>query len=598
MNVIEDTAALAALFDRNPDPIVVYNLEGTLIDANPAALELSGYAVGELRGSPLEQHVFKGHAARVTQAKDLAVAGKTDHFETTIRRKNGDIVPVECFVFPAASPPAKVPCIFVIARDLLALKSAELSLGQNQERFRSLFEFHPDSILALRADGSVSRVNLALESTTGFFNEKLVGKPWTEIVAPESHQIADDTFRDAMRAETSEVDCLFLDRLGNRIDMQIKLVPLLIGSQVEGAYVIAKNVTAQRAAERAIVEQSERIRSLYMVTAQAGAASAQIDRTLELGCRSFGFEFGYLTKMSDNDLTILNVVGPPHTIQPGMVFPRNLVISRTLADSQETIFIGNLDQPPWDETMKRLGHPWKSYFALLLRVDNRPFGSIVFADRSTRLSGIPDADRDLAQLMGVFIAAALERSEHEKRVEQLAFHDALTGLPNRVLFDDRIRQTLATGRRYDRGFAVMYLDLDNFKTVNDELGHPAGDMLLRLVAERLRKTLRESDTVARFGGDEFVILQPIVNGPSDTSDLARKIVNAMQVPFDLSGTSRAIHTSIGISLFPNDGASIEVLMDNADKALYRAKRTGRNRWVFFDEEEQRKAWPAKPGARD
>ncbi|MDP9018951.1 MAG: sensor domain-containing diguanylate cyclase, partial [Candidatus Eremiobacteraeota bacterium] len=266
-------------------------------------------------------------------------------------------------------------------------------------------------------------------------------------------------------------------------------------------------------------------------------------------------------------------------------------LSNKLNDHQHTLFIPNLELPPWDEAMVRLGHPWKSFFALQVRVHNKRFGSIVFADRSTRPGGLADADRDLAQLMGVYVGTAIERSEHEQRVEQLAFHDALTGLPNRVLFDDRIRQTIATAKRYDRGFAVMYLDLDNFKSVNDELGHPAGDLLLRLVADRLRKTLRESDTVARFGGDEFVILQPIVQGASDTSDMARKIVSAMQVPFDLNGAQRTIHTSIGISLFPYDADAIDSLMDNADKALYRAKRTGRNRWVFFNEEEQRRQWP-------
>ena len=591
MSVMSQTGVLAALFERNPDAIVVYDLDGFLLDANPAAIELTGFDLEEMKGSHLTKHTFRAHRDRVTVAAKTALAGKIDHFETTIKRKDGAIIPVECFIFAAQPNGSGAECIFVIARDLVALKSAELSLGQNQERFRSLFEFHPDSILALKANGDISRVNLALESTTGFFNEKLVGKSWTEIVAPESQAIAGDAFREAMRGESSEVNCFFLDRLGNRIEMQVKLVPLLVGSHVEGAYVIAKNVSAQREAERLMFEQNDRVRSLYLITAGGGTTAEQIDRTLELGCRSFGFEFGYVTKIDRHALTILNVVGPSHTIQRGMQFPRDLVISSKLHAGHETIYIPNLDQPPWNEIIKRLGHPWKSYFALLLRVHNKDFGSIVFADRSTRVSSLADTDRDLAQLMGVFIGAALERSEHEKRVEQLAFHDALTGLPNRVLFDDRIKQTVATAKRYDRGFAVMYLDLDDFKSVNDELGHSAGDLLLRLVGDRLRRTLRESDTVARFGGDEFVVLQPIVSGPSDTSDMARKIVNAMQAPFELNGTDRTIHTSIGISLFPQDGQSVEVLMDNADKALYRAKRSGRNRWVFFDEAEQRKEWP-------
>lgn len=284
MNVIEQDGVLAALFEQNPDPIVLYDPEGRLIDANPAALELSGYTLEELRGVHVTVHANPNHKELVEIAVQMALAGKTDHFETSILRKSGELVPVECFIFPATTEKAGVSCVFVIVRDLMALKSAELSLGQNQERFRSLFEFHPDSILALKADGRVSRVNLALESATGFFNEKVVGKPWTEIVAPENYAVAEEAFREAMRGESSEVDCLFLDRLGNRIDMQIKLVPLLVGSHIEGAYVIAKNVEAQRAAERAIVDQSERIRSLYMVAAGGGITAEQIDRTLELGC--------------------------------------------------------------------------------------------------------------------------------------------------------------------------------------------------------------------------------------------------------------------------------------------------------------------------
>lgn len=180
---------------------------------------------------------------------------------------------------------------------------------------------------------------------------------------------------------------------------------------------------------------------------------------------------------------------------------------------------------------------------------------------------------------------------HEERIEQLAFTDMLTGLPNRVLFDDRAHQALSTARRYGRGFAVMYLDLDHFKLVNDTGGHGLGDEVLRIVAERLRAALRESDTVARFGGDEFVVLQPVVDGPSDAADMARKIVTAMADPIVLDGVERHVTMSVGIALFPQDAQSIEDLMNAADRALYRAKNTGRNRWCFANETSARSAWP-------
>jgi diguanylate cyclase (GGDEF)-like protein len=201
----------------------------------------------------------------------------------------------------------------------------------------------------------------------------------------------------------------------------------------------------------------------------------------------------------------------------------------------------------------------------------------------SRTQDIGDLDRDLLQLMSLFVAAALERAAHAERIQQLAFYDALTGLPNRVLFGDRITQAMNAAKRYKRGFAVMYLDLDNFKAINDRYGHPVGDLVLRGVAERLVLALRESDTIARFGGDEFVILQPVVNAAGDAADLAKKVVEAMQAPFTIENVDHVVHTSIGIALFPQDGNTPDELMDRADRALYRAKHAGRNRWLFFSE---------------
>jgi diguanylate cyclase (GGDEF)-like protein len=163
-----------------------------------------------------------------------------------------------------------------------------------------------------------------------------------------------------------------------------------------------------------------------------------------------------------------------------------------------------------------------------------------------------------------------------------------------VLFNDRIEQTLVTARRYNRGFAVMYLDVDHFKAINDKYGHAIGDATLQEVAHRLRLATRESDTLSRFGGDEFVILQPIVDGPSDAADLARKLNIAMQDPVVIDGVPHKVRVSTGIALYPSDGATIDALMESADRALYRAKKEGRNRWCFADAENARRTL-TKPG---
>jgi len=166
------------------------------------------------------------------------------------------------------------------------------------------------------------------------------------------------------------------------------------------------------------------------------------------------------------------------------------------------------------------------------------------------------------------------RKQVEERNRNMAHHDSLTGLPNRLLFDDRLAQAIRFARRDSREFALLYLDLDKFKPVNDALGHGAGDELLQAVAARIRQQVRESDTVARVGGDEFTVILPGIGGRQQAETVARKIAAAIGAPFHLgSDRHRAdIGTSIGIAIFPADAADAAALVKAADAAMYRCKQ--------------------------
>jgi diguanylate cyclase (GGDEF)-like protein/PAS domain S-box-containing protein len=177
-----------------------------------------------------------------------------------------------------------------------------------------------------------------------------------------------------------------------------------------------------------------------------------------------------------------------------------------------------------------------------------------------------------------------ERKVAEAQIRFMANHDALTRLPNRVLFRDRLEQALLWARRGDEQVAVLCLDVDRFKDVNDLRGHGAGDALLQQVAARLEAAIRESDTVARLSGDEFAIVQPGLRQPQGAATFAERLVTAMAEPFDLGGEQMAIGVSIGIALFPADGADAETLLKNADTALYRAKADGRGTYRLFEAE--------------
>jgi diguanylate cyclase (GGDEF)-like protein len=174
-----------------------------------------------------------------------------------------------------------------------------------------------------------------------------------------------------------------------------------------------------------------------------------------------------------------------------------------------------------------------------------------------------------------------ERRQAEMRIAHMARHDALTDLPNRVLLRERLSEALALVERGQR-LAVLYLDLDQFKNVNDSLGHPTGDELLRVVAARLRDCVRETDTISRVGGDEFFIIQTNIRDATDAERLARRIAEAVRVPFDLHGHAVMIDASIGIALAPADGSDANELLKNADMAMYGAKADGRGVYRFFE----------------
>ena len=190
------------------------------------------------------------------------------------------------------------------------------------------------------------------------------------------------------------------------------------------------------------------------------------------------------------------------------------------------------------------------------------------------------------RIPAVLIAAIdiTERKRAEARVAHMAHHDALTGLPNRVLLRLRMDEALRSARRSAGGFAVLCLDLDNFKAVNDTLGHPSGDLLLQQVAGRIRAAVRSHDVAARFGGDEFAILQSDVDNPSAISDLAQRLLAAIGEPYDLGGHLVLVGVSIGIAVAPADGDDADRLLKSADMALYRAKADGKGSFRFFEAE--------------
>jgi diguanylate cyclase (GGDEF)-like protein len=207
------------------------------------------------------------------------------------------------------------------------------------------------------------------------------------------------------------------------------------------------------------------------------------------------------------------------------------------------------------------------------------FACLELADGASLADEVRLPLRDLCSRIGVALSAAAR----DERLIYQARHDNLTGLPNRLLFKERLAQEIANAHREGRRLALLYIDLDRFKSVNDSLGHTAGDELLAHTAERLHACIREGDALARLGGDEFAIILPNISGVPAVTTVVEHIVRAMSEPFVAGPQESYVSASIGIAICPNDGGDTEDLLKKADAAMYRAKDTGRSRYVFFEE---------------
>jgi diguanylate cyclase (GGDEF)-like protein len=229
----------------------------------------------------------------------------------------------------------------------------------------------------------------------------------------------------------------------------------------------------------------------------------------------------------------------------------------------------------------------QSGLSVVVRLANGPYGALTIHARDRRQ--FSDDDVSFAQSVANVLGNALARLRMEERVRHQALHDPLTGLPNRLVLTDRLEHALDRAERREDALALLFVDLDHFKTVNDSLGHRAGDQLLVQVAERLRLLVRSGDSIARFGGDEFIILADGLERAESAADLARRLGEALDEPFTLGSDTVFVTASIGIALPSRERTTAEALLRDADAAMYLAKDHGRARYEFFDATLRRKA---------
>ncbi len=318
------------------------------------------------------------------------------------------------------------------------------------------------------------------------------------------------------------------------------------GDQIHEVVLIHWDVTDMVKAQEALQESEERFRTFFELaavgTTQLDPATMRFSRTNQRFCEMTGYTCEELRSMTFNELT-----HPEDRTLDAEAFAKTL-----------------LPGAPTYETEKRY-----------IRKDGRIIWVHVWAAVAHDSLGRP-------LHTSAIVEDVTDRKRMEEEIRHMAHHDMLTGLPNRRLFNEIANIEMAQAERNHKKLAILFLDLDRFKEINDTLGHEAGDQLLKEVASRLKSALRKSDSIGRIGGDEFSIILADIGRSDAVSDIARKIVDSFRKPFMIAGGELKTTTSVGISIYPDDGTEIDTLLRYADMAMYHAKESGRNTYRFYD----------------
>ncbi len=425
----------------------------------------------------------------------------------------------------------------------------------SDELLRGLFESVPDAIVVVDASGRIVRVNAHVHTMFGYRREDIVGKP-VEILLPERHRGKHVGYRTGYAAQPrtrsmgAGLELYGRHQDGHEFPLDIMLSPMQTADETLTIAII-----------RDTSEQKKYVKELRLAAKVLENTSESIVITDAQG--------------------IIVDVNPAFTASTG--YSREEALGQT---TRELLHSDEHDAKTYAGLGKAMHENGQWQGEIWSRRKNSEF----YPERLS-ISTITNEKGETSHYLSISSDIS-EKKGDEARLRFLANYDTLTSLPNRNLFNLHLNDALAQAQRYKRLLALLFIDLDRFKPVNDALGHDAGDSLLKEVASRLRTHLRQSDTVARFGGDEFLVLIPQYAEISGVVRVTKKILGELERPFMICDKECRISASIGISLHPEDGSDAATLLKKADSAMYRAKEKGKNTFEFFSKISETQAYPA------
>ncbi len=564
------------LIEASPDGLAV-SQSGRLLLVNPAYLRLMGASsIDEVRAHPLSERVHPDFRDMVSERMKAVHLGlSAPPMEQKSIRLDGSTIDVEAQSEPIVYD--KKPAALSILRDISERKRAERALVDSEHRYRQLIELLPDPVFVLDGDRVVfsnAGTRRLLDLAPEFLDRPLE----LAHLAPEEDRAILRQLVEAValgrRSNTSEIR---LNQNKGHVSVEVRAAAIDIDGR-KGALIIARDLSQRQRAE-------ELQSALYRI-AQASTRSIGMEALFSEIHDIVGelmYAKNFFIGLLDEDGTHLSF--PYFRDEHDTVPLAPLLVEDSLSGyvirSGEPLLADQrtIEELKRSREVRTYGHLASSWIGVPLIRGNATFGILVVQSYDPEFRH-GAADRDLLTFVSGHIAESIERKQKDEQIQSLAYIDSLTGLPNRFLFDDRLDIALALAERNRTPVAVLFVDLDRFKLVNDTLGHSVGDGVLRLVSARLAGCLRESDTLARRGGDEFIAILPDTD-QRGAALVAQKLVDALREPLDAAGSEVLVTASVGVAMFPDNGTDRETLLKAADLAMYGAKETGRDTHQLF-----------------
>ena len=439
--------------------------------------------------------------------------------------------------------------------------------SRNSAPLASYIDLLLDAVCAVDKQGRFVFISAACEQVFGYTPDELIGKAMIDLVHPADRQRTLDAAREIMGGEPK---LNFENRYLRKDGRVVHILWSARWSEVDQLRIaVARDITGRKQAE-------SRQAALYAISEAAHAAEdlLALFKRIHLLIGEWLPAMNFSVALYDEHCSQLNFPYhvdelEPQPEQPGTVTGR--LCAEVIRSGQPILLTPDQGNAPAGFEALVAGQESPCWLGVPLNSQNGTIGALIVksvagGERYT------EQDKELLQFVCAQVATAIERKQLHARLERMAQYDALTQLPNRALLRDRLKSSLTLAQMDGGRMALLYVDLDRFKEVNDNHGHSVGDMLLQAVASRLKGCVRETDTVARIGGDEFVVLLHTIHAAEDADKVAKKIRQVLAQPLRLDGHSLTIRTSIGVALYPEHGTEEKQLFRHADEAMYTAKR--------------------------